>query len=57
MRIAIIGTRISGLVSAWLLDRKFEVHVFEKFRRVGGHTRTMLHRVVYNDPVEDGAVS
>ena len=44
MRVAVIGSGISGLAAAWLLDRKYEVHLFEKQTRLGGHTHTVLHR-------------
>lgn len=38
--IAIIGSGISGLTSAYLLNRKHNVTVFEKNDYVGGHTAT-----------------
>ena len=41
MRIAIVGAGISGLVAAYLLDRRHEVKVFEAGRHVGGHTFTL----------------
>ena len=41
MRVAVIGTGISGLASAWLLDRAHDVHVFEREPRLGGHTHTI----------------
>lgn len=40
-RIAVVGTGISGLVAAWLLSRRHDVHVFEAEPRVGGHTYTV----------------
>ncbi len=40
MRIAVVGSGISGLASAWLLSRKHEVHLFEAEQRLGGHTDT-----------------
>ena len=43
MRIAVIGSGISGLGAAWLLSRKHEVHLFEKRHRLGGHTHTVVH--------------
>lgn len=39
-RIAIIGTGISGLTSAWFLARQHEVHLFEANDYAGGHTHT-----------------
>ena len=41
MRIAIVGTGISGLVCAHLLDPDHDVTVFEADSRVGGHTNTV----------------
>ncbi|MEX1179103.1 MAG: FAD-dependent oxidoreductase [Nitriliruptor sp.] len=41
MRIAVVGTGISGLASAYLLSRAHEVHVFEREARLGGHTHTV----------------
>jgi predicted NAD/FAD-binding protein len=43
MRIAVVGSGISGLGAAWLLNRKHDVHVFEKRLRLGGHTHTVAH--------------
>ncbi|MAB99519.1 MAG: FAD-dependent oxidoreductase [Pseudomonadaceae bacterium] len=41
MKIAIIGSGISGLTSAYLLSRKHEVTVFEASDWIGGHTHTV----------------
>ena len=41
MRIAIIGTGISGMTSAYLLSEDHEVVVFEANNYVGGHTNTV----------------
>ena len=61
MRIAIVGSGISGLSAAWLLARSHEVVVFEAEPRTGGHTATIDVRldgrdyaidtgfIVYND--------
>jgi len=43
MRIAVVGSGISGLGAAWLLSRQHEVVLFERESRLGGHTHT--HRV------------
>ena len=40
MRIAIIGSGISGLSAAYFLSKIHEVTVFEKSDRLGGHTHT-----------------
>ncbi|MBC7385232.1 MAG: FAD-dependent oxidoreductase [Cryobacterium sp.] len=40
VRIAIIGSGISGVTSAFLLKKDHEVHLFEADDRLGGHTAT-----------------
>lgn len=40
MRIAVIGSGIAGLASAWWLSRKHEVVLFEANDYLGGHTHT-----------------
>jgi uncharacterized protein len=40
MRIAVIGSGISGLASAWLLSRDHAVTLFEAQDYLGGHTHT-----------------
>jgi len=40
VRIAIVGSGIAGLASAWLLSRKHEVTLFEASDYFGGHTHT-----------------
>ena len=41
MRIAIVGTGVSGLVSAHLLSRRHDVTLFEADHRPGGHAHTV----------------
>src|ERR1700683_4278463 len=41
MRIAGIGSGISGMVAAYRLRREHEVTVFESDGRIGGHTHTV----------------
>jgi predicted NAD/FAD-binding protein len=41
MKIAIIGTGISGMGAAYLLHADHEITVYEKAPRIGGHTRTL----------------
>jgi len=56
-RIAIIGTGISGLSAAYLLNRHHDITVYEKEPRAGGHTRTL--RVQHGDrtiPVDTGFI-
>lgn len=40
MRIAVVGSGIAGLASAWLLSRRHEVTLFEANSYFGGHTHT-----------------
>jgi len=40
MKIAVIGSGIAGLSSAYHLDKSHDVVVFEKNNRLGGHTHT-----------------
>jgi len=41
VKIAIIGSGISGLTSAYLLQQKHDITVFESADRIGGHTATV----------------
>lgn len=40
MRIAVIGSGISGMTSSWLLGREHDVTLYEADDRLGGHTHT-----------------
>lgn len=40
MKIAIIGSGISGISAAWALHGQHEITIFEKDSRLGGHTHT-----------------
>ena len=41
MKIAVVGAGISGLASAWLLNQRHEVTLFEAGDYFGGHTHTV----------------
>lgn len=44
MKLAVIGSGISGLGSAWILNSHHEVHLFEADSRLGGHAHTVTVR-------------
>jgi predicted NAD/FAD-binding protein len=52
MRIAIVGTGISGLVAAHHLHRHHHITVYEAAARIGGHT----HTVAVADPAGEQAI-
>ena len=41
MKIAVVGSGISGLISALLLQQKHDVKVFEAESWIGGHVHTV----------------
>ncbi len=41
MKIAVVGSGISGLSAGWILSEKHEVHLFESDSRLGGHAHTV----------------
>src|SRR5688572_2670038 len=41
MKIAIVGSGVAGLTTAWLLDQNHEVTLFEKNDILGGHALTI----------------
>ncbi len=45
LRIAVVGSGISGLSAAWLLAQGHEVTIYEKDARLGGHSHTFDARV------------
>ncbi len=46
MRIAVVGSGIAGLASAWLLSSRHDVTIFEASDYLGGHTHT--HDITLN---------
>ncbi|MBN2866036.1 MAG: FAD-dependent oxidoreductase [Thiotrichales bacterium] len=55
--VAVIGSGISGLASAWFLSQSHNVTVFEKNAKLGGHTNTVRVDVDgKNLPVDTGFI-
>jgi uncharacterized protein len=50
LKIAVVGSGISGLSAAWLLSQRHEVTLFEADDRIGGHSNTVMC------PTSDGEV-
>lgn len=53
LRIAVIGSGISGLSCAWLLSARHQVSVFEADDRIGGHSNTVF---AGGTPVDTGFI-
>lgn len=57
LKIAVVGSGVSGLSAAWLLSARHAVTVFEENARLGGHCHTVDWRgtavdtgfIVYNE--------
>ncbi len=57
MRVAVVGSGISGLSCAWLLSAKHEVVLLEREPRLGGHTNTVMVRTASGEqPVDTGFI-
>jgi uncharacterized protein len=57
LRIAVVGSGISGLSAAWLLSRRHEVVLYEKAKRLGGHSNTITVRLEGREiPVDAGFI-
>ena len=57
LKVAVVGTGISGLAAAYMLSSENQVDVYEKNDLPGGHTRTVT--VDYNGkqiPVDTGFI-
>ncbi len=50
MKLAVIGSGISGNTLAYLLNQKYDVTLYEKNKRIGGHSHT--HHVILNNKKE-----
>jgi predicted NAD/FAD-binding protein len=57
MKIAVVGSGISGLACAWLLSRRHEVVLFEQGSHSGGHTHTFaVPTPAGEQPVDTGFI-
>lgn len=57
LKIAVVGTGISGMAAAWLLSCAHEVTVYERDDRVGGHSNTVDVRTPHGTvPVDTGFI-
>lgn len=57
LKIAVVGTGISGLSAAWLLSQRHDVTVYEQAERVGGHSNTVRASINGRDvPVDTGFI-
>src|SRR5882724_11535937 len=41
MRIAVVGSGIAGNAAAWMLSERYQVTVYERELRAGGHSHTV----------------
>ena len=46
-KVAVIGSGVAGLTAAYLLQRRYDVTLFEADDRLGGHAHT--HELVTSD--------
>jgi uncharacterized protein len=57
LKVAVVGTGISGLSAAWLLSQRHDVTVYEQSERIGGHSNTVIASVGgHKIPVDTGFI-
>jgi predicted NAD/FAD-binding protein len=57
LRIAVVGTGISGMSAAWLLSQRHEVTIYDRAPRMGGHSNTVIVSEGGRDiPVDTGFI-
>lgn len=57
LKVAVVGTGISGLAAAWLLSQRHDVTVYEQADRVGGHSNTVTASIGGREiPVDTGFI-
>lgn len=56
-RIAVVGAGISGMAAAYYLSRQYEVTLFEREPRLGGHTHThQIKTTLGPRPIDTGFI-
>ena len=57
LKIAVVGTGISGMAAAWLLSNHHDITVYERADRIGGHSNTIDARTSHGVvPVDTGFI-
>lgn len=57
MKVAVVGSGIAALSSAWLLARRHQVTIYEKADRLGGHSNTVAATTPQGEvPVDTGFI-
>ena len=57
LKVAVVGTGVSGLSTAWLLSRRHDVTVYERADRIGGHSNTVVASIGGRSiPVDTGFI-
>jgi predicted NAD/FAD-binding protein len=56
LKIAVIGSGISGMSAAWLLSQNHDITVYEREGRVGGHSNTFIVGGPQLVPVDTGFI-
>ncbi|MBI60109.1 hypothetical protein CL657_02705 [bacterium] len=57
-KVAVIGAGVAGLTAAYLLSKKFNVHLFEKNHYLGGHANTITvpNGIDTGKPIDTGFI-
>jgi predicted NAD/FAD-binding protein len=53
LKIAVVGSGVAALSSAWLLSQRHRVTIYEKAERLGGHSNTVTAGVASGDVAVD----
>ena len=55
-KIAVIGSGIAGISASYFLSSKYDVHLFEQNKYLGGHTRTVKVKTDNNISIDTGFI-